>query len=121
MKTLFAAIAIALLAPSLAAAADLSGTWKLKTEAGGMELIVDCKLAQAGAALSGACGLDGAPDAPSAFTGGTVDGSTAKWGYDVMFQDMTFHVTFTANATDSAMTGTMNVADMPSPFTGAKQ
>jgi hypothetical protein len=120
MKKLFATVAIAVLAPSLAAAADLSGTWKLKSEAGGMELIINCKLAQAGAALSGTCGLDGAPDPPSAFTG-IVDGATAKWVYDVMFQDMTFHVAFTGTATDSAMTGTMNVADMPSAFTGAKQ
>jgi opacity protein-like surface antigen len=120
MKTVFALAAIAVLAPSLAAAADLSGNWKLKTDAGGMEIIIDCKLAQAGAALSGTCGMDGAPDAPSPFKG-TVAGSTAKWGYDVMFQDMTFHVTFTGTATDTAMTGTMNVLDMDSPFTGTKQ
>lgn len=121
MKTLFALAAVAVLAPSLAAAADLSGTWKLKTQAGGMEMVVNCKLAQAGAALSGNCGLDGGPDAPTAFTGGTVDGASAKWGYDVTFQDMTFHITFTGTATDTAMTGTMSVADMPSPFTGTKQ
>jgi len=120
MKKLFATVAIAVLAPSLAAAADLSGTWKIKTTAGDMDLIIDCKLVQAGAALSGTCGLDGAPDPPSAFTG-IVDGSTAKWAYDVMFQDMTFHVGFTGVAMDSAMTGTMDVAGMGGPFTATKQ
>jgi hypothetical protein len=120
MKTLFALAAIAVLGPSLASAADLSGAWKLKTNAGGMDLVIDCKMVQAGAALTGTCGVDGAPDAPSPFKG-TVDGSTAKWSYDVMFQDMTFHVTFAGAATGSAMTGTMNVLDMDSPFTGTRQ
>jgi hypothetical protein len=120
MKTLLATLAIAVLVPSLAAAADLSGMWKIKTDAGGMEIIVDCKLAQAGSALSGTCGLDGGPDAPSPFTG-TVDGNNAKWAYDVMFQDMMFHVVFTGVAKDSAMTGTMDVAGMGGPFTATKQ
>lgn len=120
MKTLFAIAAIALLAPSLAAAADLSGTWKIKTDAGGMDLVINCKLAQAGAALTGTCGLDGDPGAPSPFTG-SVDGTKAKWVYDVTFQDMMFHVAFAGDAKDAAMTGTMDVAGMTSPFTAAKQ
>jgi hypothetical protein len=120
MKTLLAVAAIAVLAPSLAAAADLSGAWKIKTDAGGMELVISCKLAQAGAALSGTCGLDGDPGAPSALTG-SVDGSKAKWAYDVTFQDMMFHVVFAGEAKDSAMSGTMDVAGMASPFTAAKQ
>ena len=120
MKKLFAIAAIALFVPSLAAAADLSGTWKIKANAGGMDLVIACKLVQAGAALTGTCGLDGAPDAPSALKG-TVDGSSAKWAYDVTFQDMMFHVAFTGAAMDNAMTGTMDVADMPTPFTAAKQ
>jgi opacity protein-like surface antigen len=121
MKKLLAIAAIAVLAPSLAAAADLTGNWKLKTDAGGMELIINCKFVQAGAALSGTCGLDGAPDAPSPFTGGTVDGATAKWGYEVNFQDMKFNVAYTGTVKDTTMSGTMNVLDMPSPFTATKQ
>lgn len=121
MKTLLAIAAIAVLAPSLAAAADLSGNWKIKTEAGGMDLVIDCKMVQSGAALSGTCGLDGGPDAPAPFTGGTVNGDTAKWAYDVTFQDMKFNVAYTGTVKDATMTGTMNVADMPSPFTATKQ
>jgi hypothetical protein len=120
MKKLLATVAIAVLAPSFAAAADLSGTWKIKTDAGGMDLIIDCKVAQAGGALTGTCGLDGAPDAPSPFTG-SVDGTKAKWAYDVTFQDMMFHVAFAGDVKDSAMSGTMDVAGMASPFTATKQ
>ncbi len=122
MKKLLAIVAIAVLAPSLAAAADLTGNWKIKTEAGGMDLVVNCKLVQAGAALSGTCGPEGLPDAgPSTFTGGTVDGATAKWAYDVTFQDMKFNIAYTGTVKDATMTGTMSVADMPSPFTATKQ
>lgn len=120
MKKLLAIVAVAVLAPSLAAAADLSGTWKVKTDAGGMDLIINCKMAQAGAALTGTCGLDGDPGAPSPFTG-TVDGAKAKWAYDVTFQDMMFHVVFAGDVKDAAMSGTMDVAGMASPFTAAKQ
>ena len=122
MKKLLAIAAIAVFAPSLAFAADVSGNWKIKTEAGGMDLVINCKLVQAGAALSGTCGPEGLPDAaPSTFTGGTVDGATAKWAYEVTFQDMKFNVAYTGTVNDATMTGTMNVLDMPSPFTATKQ
>ena len=121
MKTLLAIAAIAVLTPSLAAAADLTGTWKVKTKGGdGADIIVNCKIVQAGSALTGACGLDGAPDAPAPLTG-SVDGGAAKWAYDVSFQDMKLHIAFAANATDSAMTGSMDLAGMTTPFTAAKQ
>ena len=121
MKTLLAVAAIAMLAPSLAVAADMTGTWKLKAKGGdGADIVVNCKLVQAGSALSGACGLDGAPDAPAALTG-SVAGAAVKWAYDVDFQDMKLHIAFAATATDTAMTGTMDLAGMSSPFTAAKQ
>ena len=123
MKTLFVAAvaAAALLSPGFASAAtDASGSWKLDTS-GDMPLTVMCKLAQAGAALSGTCGLVGAPDPPAAFSGGTVDGTTAKWAYDITFQDMPLHVAYTADVQGAAMTGTMDVAGMSIPFKGAKQ
>jgi hypothetical protein len=121
MKTVLALAAVAVFAPSLAAAADLTGTWKIKTKGGdGADIVVNCKLAQAGSALTGACGLDGAPDAPAPLTG-SVDGATVKWAYDVDFQGMKLHIAFTANATDAAMTGNMDLAGMATPFTAAKQ
>ena len=121
MKTLLAVAVIAMLAPSVAAAADLTGTWKIKTKGGdGADIVVNCKLAQAGTALTGACGLDGAPDAPAPLTG-SVNGAAVKWAYDASFQDMKLHIAFAATATDSAMTGTMDLAGMSSPFTAAKQ
>ena len=89
MKTLLAIAAIAVLTPSLAAAADLTGTWKVKTKGGdGADIIVNCKIVQAGSALTGACGLDGAPDAPAPLTG-SVDGG---FGQRRQFVDLGFQL-----------------------------
>jgi hypothetical protein len=119
MKMLPWIVAAALLAPGAAFAADISGAWKITT-GGDMPLTLDCKFTQAGSALTGGCGLDGATDPPAQLTG-TVDGSTAKWAYDVSFQDQKFHVDFTGDVKDAAMSGNMVVAGMTTPFTATKQ
>ena len=119
MKKLAMIAAAILLAPGVAAAADLSGAWKLNANANDMPLVIDCNFTQTGAALTGTCGLEG-PDKPSPVTG-TVDGNTAKWAYDVTFQDMPLHVALTATTTDTTMTGAMDVAGMSIPFTAKKQ
>jgi hypothetical protein len=123
MKTLLiAAAAAALIAPGVAAAADLSGAWKLVIAAGDMTFNINCDLKQQAAALSGTCtpvGIDGAM--PSAFTG-TVDGATAKWAYDVDFGGNNMHLAYTANLkSDTAMEGTVDAAGNAATFTGAKQ
>jgi hypothetical protein len=74
------------LVAAAAVAADLSGTWKIDSSVGDAPVVVQCTLAQAGNALSGSCRpqVDGIP--PSDLVG-VVDGSRAKWGYDVVFND----------------------------------
>jgi len=120
MKKLLLIAAVVLLAPGVAAAADISGLWKLDTNANGQEFKIDCNITQSGSALSGTCGLDGATDKPSALTG-TVDGMTASWAYDVDFNGMPFHITFKGDVMDKAISGNMEAAGSSSPFTGAKQ
>ncbi len=121
MKRLMAITVAALLgAPGLAAAADLTGAWTVKTNVGGMEYIVACKMAQAGAALTGTCGLADGSDKPSPLTG-TQTGSDVAWGYDVDFGGNPLHVDFKGKLTsDTAMTGAVDVLGMGGDFSAAK-
>ena len=119
-KLLLIAAAAALLAPGIAAAADISGKWIIDTNANGQDFKIECDFAQASAALTGTCGLAGGGDMPAALTG-SVDGSTASWAYDVKFQDMPLHIAFKGDVADKAMTGAMDVAGSSSPFKAAKQ
>lgn len=121
MKKLALLAAAFLLAPGAAAAADLTGAWKIAASVSDMPMTIICNITQSGAALSGTCGLQDQPDPPTAFTGGTVDGDNAKWAYDVKFQDMPLHVAYAGVVKDAAMTGTITVFDMPSPFTAEKE
>jgi hypothetical protein len=122
MKTLLIAAAAAVLgAPAIAAASDLSGTWRLAITAGDMTFNIDCTMTQQGAALSGSCtpvGVDGAQ--PSTFIG-TVSGSTARWGYDVETGGAPMHLDYTANIrSDTAMAGAILQGSSAVTFTGAK-
>ena len=121
MKKLALIAAALLLAPGVAAAADLTGAWKIAANINDMPMTIVCNLTQSGTALSGTCGLQDQPDPPTAFTGGTVDGDSAKWAYDVKFQDMPLHIAYTSVVKDAAMTGSITVFDMPNPFTATKQ
>ena len=120
MKTLALIAAALLLAPGVAAAADLTGAWTISTNVADMPFTIVCNMTQTGAVLGGTCGVKDAPDKPSVLTG-AADGDSAKWAYDVTFQDMPLHVDFAGVAKGSAMSGTISVLDMPSPFTAVKQ
>ena len=121
MKLRILAALAALSIPGVAAAADVSGAWKVSTNANGQALTINCSLAQAAAALSGTCGLADGSETPAQLTG-TVDGDKAAWAYDVDFQGQKLHVSF-AGMVDSptAMSGEMEVFGSKSPFTAVKQ
>lgn len=125
MKTLIAvATAIsALAAPALARASDLSGSWSLAVDFGGMAVSMTCHLEQSGDSLSGDCARVGGDPAekPVAFTGGHVDGTKATWGYDITYQDMPFHLDYAANLkSDTSMDGTIEVSGQSGTFTATK-
>ncbi len=125
MKTILlaAAAAVALALPCSASAADLSGAWKIVADVGGMMINVTCNFTEQGSALSGTCGRTDADATETPVeTTGSVDGATAKWAYDVKFQDMPLHIAYTANVkSDSAMDGTLDVAGGSGTFTATKQ
>jgi hypothetical protein len=107
-------------ATAMVFAADFSGTWKIDSSAGGAPVVVQCTLAQAGNSLSGSCRpqVDGIP--PSDLVG-EVDGSRAKWGYDVVFNGNPGRVDYEGGiGADGTLTGTMFLSGNPTPFTAVK-
>jgi len=118
-KSLLIAGALALAVPSFAAAANLSGTWKLSTKIQDAPSEIDCTFAQSGDALSGTCNRAGDPASPAT---GTVAGKAAKWSYSIDFGGQKIVVDYTAELTsDTAMKGQWTVAGQGSDFTAAKQ
>ena len=117
--------AVVALASSVAAtaaiAADFSGDWKISFAVGGNPATVNCSIKQMSMALSGHC-LPVMQNAMPSDLMGTVDGSMAKWSYDVVFNGKPGHVGYEAKMTsDSTMSGTLSLAGTPTPFTAEKQ
>lgn len=120
MKRLLWLAAVAALAPTIASAADISGAWKLDVSVNDQKIPVGCNLTQSGSTVGGSCNRTDQAEPPAAVTG-SVDGSTVKFGYDIKFQDQALHVAYTgALSSDTAMSGTLEVAGGAGTFTGTK-
>lgn len=102
-----------------ALAADFGGEWKIQATIGGNPSEIRCTLAQNGDTLSGTC-KPGQFD-PSAVTG-TVSGTSATWGYDVVFNGNRNHVEYEAVlGADGKLAGTLHLGPMPVPFTAVRE
>ena len=114
-------VAVIALVPSAAWAADFSGTWRIDNLFNGASAIITCTLVQAGNALTGTCKPEIPGIAPSELKG-TVDGSSAKWGYDVVFNGNQARVDYVAAlGADGTLKGDVLRNGSPSPITGVKQ
>jgi opacity protein-like surface antigen len=112
---------LAALAPGAASAADFSGTWKIDNLFNGSSSNITCTIVQAGDALTGSCKPELPGIAASSLTG-AVDGSNAKWGYDVVFNGNAARVDYVAElAADGTFKGSLLRNGSPSPITGVKQ
>ena len=120
MKRVLIGAAAALL-PATAFAADFSGDWTINFSVNNNPATVNCTIAQSGNTLSGHC-LPKMPNAQPSDLKGMVDGSTARWSYDVVFNGNPGHVGYEAKMTSpTAMSGTLSLAGTPTKFTGTKQ
>ena len=114
-------IAATVLAPALASAADFSGSWKLDNTFNGKVSAINCTLVQKSNSLSGSCKPDIAGMDASSLTG-TVTGSNAKWGYDLVFNGKPARVDFeVALAADGTLTGKLLRNGSDSPIVGTRQ
>lgn len=120
MKTLFAAAAMALALPSMAAAAtaDLAGSWNITLTTPQGDLPVTCTLAQATAALTGSCGGGMMAASP---TTGTVTDDNFTLAYDVTFGGTPLHVVYNGHIEpDGHIAGAFTAGPYNGSFTGAK-
>src|SRR3990167_10699678 len=98
-------VALAALVPGTAWAADFSGTWKIDNLFNGASAIITCTIVQAGNTLAGSCKPE-IPGIAATDLSGTVDGSSAKWGYDVVFNGNPARVDYVADlAADGTLKG----------------
>jgi hypothetical protein len=117
---LAAALAVVAIAPFTASADDFSGTWRIENVFNGASAVITCALAQADNKLSGTCRPEIPGIEPSTLTG-TVDGASAKWGYDVVFNGNAARVDYVAElAADGTLKGNVLRNGSPSPLTGTK-
>jgi hypothetical protein len=115
---LFAAAA---LAPVLASAADFSGNWKLDNTFNGSVSSIQCTLQQADNKLTGSCKPD-LPGMEAAKLTGTVQGSNARWGYDLVFNGKPARVDYeVALAADGSVSGNLLRNGSGSPIKGMRQ
>lgn len=124
MKRIALAAATAALAHTALAhtalAAELSGDWQFNSRAGQTPIIVDCRIQQAGTALSGSCEPRSDDSVPAPFSG-TVSGSKARWAYNVTFRGKPGNVEFDTDVRSATrMTGTLKLNGKPSALTGSK-
>jgi hypothetical protein len=114
-------VALAALAPSAAFAADFSGTWRITNVFNGTPAVITCAIVQAGDTLSGTCKPEIAGIEPSQLAG-AVNGNSAKWGYDVVFNGNAARVDYVADlAADGTLKGSVLRNGSPSPITAVKQ
>jgi hypothetical protein len=114
-------MAAAAFAPALASAADFSGTWKLDNTFNGSVTAILCTLEQKGDALTGSCKPD-VPGLGAEKLTGTVTGSKAKWGYDLVFNGNPARVDYEVTlAADGSVTGNLLRNGTGSPIAGKRQ
>ena len=112
---------VAGLAPGVAFAADFSGTWRIDNLFNGASAIIICTLVQTGNALSGSCKPE-IPNITGSELNGSVDGSSAKWGYDLVFNGNAARVDYVAElSADGTLKGSVLRNGAPSPITAVKQ
>lgn len=112
--------ALIALAPSTAWAADFSGNWKIDNLFNGTTSVITCTLKQDGNALTGSCRPE-IPGVSASDLTGTVEGPSAKWGYDVVFNGNAARVDYVVElGADGTLKGNLLRNGNPSPITAVK-
>jgi hypothetical protein len=117
MRASSLALGAALLAHN-AFGADFSGDWNIRSSVGDNPVSIRCTIVQRGEVLTGSCQPQNFD--PSAVTG-TVSGSAATWGYEVVFNGTTNRVVYEASlGADGTLNGTLHLGAMPTAFTASR-
>ena len=102
---------------------DISGAWRISSSVGadGPRITVHCTLGQDRSRLSGTCTPEMENPEASELTG-SLTTSTARWGYDVVFNGNPGRVDFVASSVAAgALSGTLSLSGAQAPFTAEKE
>jgi hypothetical protein len=118
MKRVILLATVALLAPAIACADDVSGAWKFEaTGPRGGSTTMTCTLTRSGNAIAGSCVTQ---QGSTVEVSGTVTGADVDFGYNVAGGPL--HVDFKGSIqSDGSIKGAVTAAIAPVPFTGTKQ
>lgn len=118
MKHILVLAAVALCAPTIACAKDVSGAWKFEaTGARGGASTMTCTLTRSGNTLTGSCVTR---RGSTVDVSGTVTGDNVDFGYIATGSPL--HVDFKGVIqSDGSIKGTVTAAIPPVPFIGTKQ
>ena len=120
MKKLFIAGALLALAPAVAAAADMSGAWKIdgSFDAMGIKYSITCTLKDDGGKLSGPCKSDQGDVQAT----GTEAGGKAELAYDTTYNGGPVHLDYKgAFQPDGTVKGEIDTAQANGTFVATKQ
>ncbi len=102
---------------------DIAGNWLIHSQVGadGPMIQVHCTLVQNRSALTGTCTPEMANPEASALKG-SLTTSTARWGYDVVFNGNPGRVDFIATSLAAdALSGTLSLSGMQAAFTAERE
>jgi len=102
---------------------DIAGNWLIHSQVGadGPKIQVHCTLLQDHSVLSGSCTPEMANPEASELKGGLTT-STARWGYDVVFNGNAGRVDFVATSLAAdALAGTLMLSGMQAVFTAERE
>ena len=100
---------------------DIAGKWVIHSSVGGKTPItVRCEIQQTKSKLAGSCTPEMANPQPSMLTG-NVTTSSARWGYDVVFNGKPGHIDFVATSLAPTLAGNLSLSGTVAPFTAEKQ
>ena len=114
-------LAAGTLVPLAAHATDVTGLWQVSTTIRQAPVVMDCSVLQIGVTLSGWCEPETADAVPTPLTG-QLAGTQATWGYDANDNGRTVHLAYSGTlSAPLAMTGSLSVGGVASPFTAARR
>ena len=100
----------------------LTGDWEIHASVGGrVPITVNCAMTQTGNTLGGSC-IPVMENPEASEMSGTVSGTTATWGYNVVFNGEPGTVAFEASTiTADGMLGTINLSGTEAPFSAIRR
>ncbi len=121
-----AIVAIAVLAATSSASAQVAGAWRVSGKVSGFAFTLNCDFKPGGDKLGGVCIDASTSDArveagkSHALTAGSIRGDAVTWTYRSSFMLSKFDVTYTGAVSGAHMSGTVEAGGRAGTFTATR-